>query len=662
VKLFDTLRARLLATLILASLSPLIVAQIIAVPWFGGSIERQAQNTLETHSTVATELFAEQMRARQTQVRAVAGLLTDAERREASRIGAELAEQAEAAGIDYLLFVDTKNVVRASTADEVGFTLTSEDVKEAARADEPTAHAQILPPGELVALGAADTYKIEVKETKGGTADEREEAGALSVVAVAPVKNASGKRVGAIVGVDVLKTDNTFVDGVVAKVGGVSTLFQNGVRVATTVKNDQGERAIGTVVSDEVRAVVLATGEPYRGEAFVVNKPYLTAYDPIRDSAGNVIGMLFVGLDQAPYAAEQRNFALGMGALLALAAVLAVILGTFASAQLSQPIRAVNAAAEQIAAGDLTVTVPEEGFAEARAMGRAFNSMIGTLRDLIGRVGTSTHKLESVSADIASAAAMEADGATAQASAVAEATATIAELDRSFAAVADGASRVVGIAEDSLEVADKGREAVETGTESVNRLAASAERVNEAVTELSQVAEDIGQVTFVIGSIAEQTKILALNAAIEAARAGEVGKGFGVVASEVRNLADSVSASVVRIEQLVRAIQDSTRELAVNAERQVALGAETGDDVMRTRDAFDEIYERMNRTAGAAREIAAAANEQQSAARQIVDVMHQVSEGVAGTASSARQLAAAAGDVSTEAESLQSGLRGFKSS
>ena len=70
------------------------------------------------------------------------------------------------------------------------------------------------------------------------------------------------------------------------------SLFQNGVRVATTVKNDEGERAIGTVVSDEVRAVVLTTGQPYRGEAFVVNKPYLTAYDAIRDPDGRVIGMV----------------------------------------------------------------------------------------------------------------------------------------------------------------------------------------------------------------------------------------------------------------------------------------------------------------------------------------------------------------------------------
>ena len=174
------------------------------------------------------------------------------------------------------------------------------------------------------------------------------------------------------------------------------------------------------------------------------------------------------------------------------------------------------------------------------------------------------------------------------------------------------------------------------------------------------MAGDIGQVTTVIRSIAEQTKILALNAAIEAARAGEAGKGFGVVAAQIRSLADSVSASVGQINSLVGGIQEASKTLASSSEQQVVFGTEALQDVMFTRDKFDEIYAKMDNTASAAREIAAAAEQQQSAAKQIVEVMHQVSEGVAGTATSAAQVADAAGNVKREAGSLSSRLKGFR--
>ncbi|TLM98125.1 MAG: hypothetical protein FDZ75_03080, partial [Actinobacteria bacterium] len=214
--------------------------------------------------------------------------------------------------------------------------------------------------------------------------------------------------------------------------------------------------------------------------------------------------------------------------------------------------------------------------------------------------------------------------------------------------------------EDSLEVAEDGRDAVRSGVGHVTRLANGASASLGAAASLNEVAEDIGQITFVIASIAEQTKILALNAAIEAARAGEAGRGFGVVATEIRTLADSVSTSVSRIAQLVSGIQGASRDLASTAEQQAELGAQTVAETERTVDKFDDIYARMQRTAEAAREIAAAATQQQSAARQIVGVMQQVNESVATTAASARQLADASDDVKREAGSLSDGLRGFK--
>ncbi|MDZ4169634.1 MAG: methyl-accepting chemotaxis protein [Coriobacteriia bacterium] len=654
-----TLRQRLMISYVISALIPLSVAMFVATPWFRSATGEQAQSTLETHATVMRSSFDDRLQDRGDQVGSIARLFRDAKLQSDAEISDELGRQSATLGFDYLMFVDRQGTVRASTEGLEARRLGWGAVERLRSSRDPQAFVAIVPARELQSLGATSGLDIEAKETDGGTVVPTEADGALALVALAPVATDTGS-VGTLVGIELLKGDNALVDSVVNKVGGVATVFQNGVRVATTVQNDAGERAVGTVISDKVRAAVLETGKPFRGEAFVVNRDYFAAYEPLIDPDDAVVGMLFVGLDKTPYDAASNAFSWAMGMVVLFGVVVAVLFAWFISNALARPVVAVGTAANQVASGDLTVQVPEKGFLEARITGAAFNKMTISLRGLIGSVSSSVTSLDSVATQIAQSSNLEAESATSQASSVAEATATIEELDRSFAAVADGARRVLEIAEDSLETAESGREAVEGGLGHVERLAGGAQVVLSAAGSLNAVAEDIGQVTFVIGSIAEQTKILALNAAIEAARAGEAGKGFGVVATEIRTLADSVSTSIGRIGALVQSIQDASRELAASAEAQAELGSSTVAETGRTRDKFDEIYERMHKTALAAREIATAASQQQSAARQIVDVMQQVSAGVTSNAASAQQLAQSAASVKTEASKLAGGLQGFK--
>jgi methyl-accepting chemotaxis protein len=645
---------------IVATLVPLGAATLLAVPWFRASIETEAQRALGTHQTVARELFAEKVVDRRDQVTALGRVFVGVESLSTEELQSELDKQASALKLSYLLFVDESGSVLGSTTGAVKHTITWPILKTMVGSQRSSGAVGIVPITELAALGRAKASEIALKETEGGSAPASEAVGALSIIGVAPVVNEQGKRVGALIGVETLKKDNAFVDSVVSKVGGVATVFQNGVRVATTVEDERGQRAIGTVVSDKVRAAVLDTGESFEGDALVVGRSYLASYEPIKDPTGEVVGMVFVGLDRAPYQIAARDFTLAMIGVTVLSVILGVGFALFGSLQMSTPFVAIGAAAERIAGGDLTVSVPDSGFREAQAMGEAFNAMASGLRSVLGNVRSSVTGLEAVASEIAAASTEKADHAASQASAVAQASATVEELDRSFVAVSDGARRVLEIAEDSLEAADSGRDTVLTAAGHIERLADGASSTLEAAGSLADVADDIDQVTFVIGSIAEQTKILALNAAIEAARAGEAGKGFSVVATEIRSLADSVSTSVGRIETLVRSIQEASKALAATARQQAELGETTAGESRHTRDKFDEIFERMTRTASAAREIATAASQQQSAARQIVQVMQQVSEGVAGSATSAQQLAGAAGDIKRETSSLSNGLQGFK--
>jgi len=655
-----SLKTRLLIGFVSAALVPLLIATTLAVTWYRSSLENDARRALRVSAATAGGLLDERVNDRSSQIASVARVFSSAETRTPKKLPVELERQSAALDLSYLLFVDEKGVVKGSTSGQMGHVLVWDQLERVAKGQKPTTFIGIVPVTELVPLEQAQKLQLVVKPMEGGSAEQAEAAGALSIVAVAPVRSESGARVGAIVGVKTLKLDESFVDSIAQKTNGAATVFQNGVRVATTVRDDQDKRVVGTPVSDPVRLAVLKSGNHFEGDVKIAGKAYLGSYDPIRDVDGKIVGMLFVGLDRSPFSSAARTFTLGMTAMCLLGILFAVISAYVASRGIASPIYGIITAAEQVATGDLTVSVPEEGFREAQTMGRTFNAMTGALRDLIGNVGASASNLDAVAGEITVAASSEADGASEQASAVAEATATLEELDRSFGAVAEGARRVREIAEDSLEVADSGKGLVQGHATQVAILADSAGNVLTSVDDLTQAAQDIGQFTTVIRSVAEQTKILALNAAIEAARAGEAGKGFGVVAAQIRTLADSVSLSVGQINKLVGGIQEASKALASNAEQQVVHGTETVQETMFMRDKFDEIYARMDNTAAAAREIAAAASQQQAATKQIVAVMQQVSEGVSGTASSARQVSGAANDVKREAGTLSSGLRGFR--
>jgi len=654
------LRRVLMMVLALAVLLPVVAIGLFAIPWYQSSLRTEALRTLETHATVAQEQLRERQRTRVSQLETLSrttfqttSFANDAD------LGSELQRQGALLNYDHLLWVDTAGVAHGSSTGQFGHKLAWPELSKMSRSKEATAFMAIIPPSELYSLGIPDKYTVALKEAEGGSASATEVAGALAIVSLSPVTK-NGKRAASIVGIDVLKLDNAFTDDIQTKLGGQATLFQNGVRVATTVRTAEKARAVGTPVSDKVRAAVLGGGEKFRGEAKVVGESYIAAYDPLRDSEGKIIGMMFTGIANAPYQAALVKFAVVFTVVLVLGLAVALTLGWFASGVVTRPIDGVVDAASRISDGDLTTNVPETGYHEAIAMGSAFNAMTTQLRGVLQQVGTSATKLDTVSGEIAVASLSEAETASEQASSVAEATATIEELTRSFSAVADGARRVLEIAEDSLEVAEDGRTKVEGGAYAVQRLAGGSAQVEEAAATLAEVAESIDQVTYVIGSIAEQTKILALNAAIEAARAGEAGKGFAVVSKEIRTLADSVTTSVTRIESLVTGIQSASKALSTTAGEQTRMAEDSVMSAMETRESLEGMIDQMSRTAAAAREIAAAATQQQSAAKQIVDVMHQVSQGVSGSAVSSRQLADSAGDVKRESEELSRGLGRFR--
>lgn len=651
-----SLRARLIIGFVAITALALAAAAAFGVLRFDDLMKEQAQSALATNMSVASSLLDDATRNTSAAVADTAAdvSLSDADEPTRLALTNDLARRAQLAGITYFAVVATTGEVRATTLGTPVYETSWEQLRGWTGVTAPVTEFAILPVAELESIGLANRLRLTPKETPKGTIVPGEAEGALAIVSAAPIDG------GVLVGIRILKLQNELVDSVVAKVGGVSTVFQNGVRVSTTVKNDNGDRAIGTVVSDQVRGTTLQSGTPFNGEAFVVNRKYLTSYAPLKDAGGNVLGMLFVGVDDAPYANTTRSFIITFGALI-LGALLVSIAGAFnISKSLTAPLASVGDAASRVATGDLTVQVPETGYRDIRALSRSFNTMTSGLKAIIGQVDTTVNQLRAVAAEISAASRASAEQATYQASSVAETTATLEQLTRSFQAVSDGATRVLQVAEDALESAQTGAATVDKAHTAMDELATGAEGMADAAAAMYEVSDSITDMTSIITGIAEQTKILALNAAIEAARAGAAGKGFAVVSSEIRTLADSVAVSAARIVEMVSAIQDAAAKLQKQAAQQSDLSTTTVQFSDESRRTFEMIVQQMTDTAMAAREIAEATVQQTRASGQLVEAMHQVSSSTRESAAATKQLASSAESVKGEAEALARGFTRFK--
>ncbi len=369
--------------------------------------------------------------------------------------------------------------------------------------------------------------------------------------------------------------------------------------------------------------------------------------------------------------------------------------------------------AHRLAEGDLTVQVAPQS--ESDQLGNAFAGMVAKLRELVGQVQTSALSLADTSNQLGSAAsetgaavqqvtstiqqvaqgaqqqsvsaqatsesvdqlnqtiARVAGGAQEQARTAEEASTRAAEMAAGVEQVAAQASRVAETSQKSREAAINGSRMVQEAITGIGRLKETVNHTAAQIDSLGQASEQIGAVVDTIDDIAEQTNLLALNAAIEAARAGEHGRGFAVVADEVRKLAERSSGETRQIAQLVRDVQAGVRS-AVDAMHTGTQEAEAGTGLaVRAGEALDQIVQATEQTveqvssiAGAAKEMARSSSyvagalgringlvrEAEKAAEQMESLAQQVARAVEAAAATAEENSAATEEVSASAEEM----------
>jgi methyl-accepting chemotaxis protein len=315
-------------------------------------------------------------------------------------------------------------------------------------------------------------------------------------------------------------------------------------------------------------------------------------------------------------------------------------------------------AAERIAANDLTVQVTPKS--EKDVLGNAFKTMITNLTAMIRQVTDNSTQLVSAATEIASSSEQMARGSQEQTGQTSQVSSAVEEMTATIVESSKNASEAAGQAKEAANAARAGNQVVSQTIEGMNRIAQVVQESAKTVQELSKSSDKIGEIIGVIDDIADQTNLLALNAAIEAARAGEQGRGFAVVADEVRKLAERTGKATKEITDMIKGIQNDTKGAVTSMEQGI-------NEVQQGRELADKAGESLTAIAGYAQKVmdmvqqmATAAEEQSAASEQIARSVEGIAKVTKENATGVEQSAAAAEQLNRQAEGLQKMVSRFK--
>lgn len=606
---------------------------------------RQAEGATAKDLSVALSIFGDLVRKTDVSVREFTRrpmMVESTAKRALDVLSVGVAEYRESPHLHYMTVVDAQGAVIAQvgSAFPPGENLSQHPALR--RALQGTAISGLWVEDErlIQRAGLASRAKIDIKTSAQSHATSRQaERRGLVSGAAWPIQDASGKVVGAVVGGFLHNQDYEMVDALRRMLYqgmesiGTATVFLGDVRISTNVLDHQGQRAIGTLVSEAIYQTVLQQGQSFRGRALVVDKWYESAYAPLRDLDDKVVGILYVGVEEEPFlkpsatAVSQAMSRFATYFVLATLGCVAFSLWLFIrfGKRLVGPLALLTQSARRLAQGDLDVEVPtptthdELGTLQLamRNMTEGLRALVKTSRDGINSLSTSTMQISATARQAQSTAAS-------QATAIQEASATIAEIRATSKVAAESAGEVVEISERALETGQRGIVSVgraKEGLQLIGRIIDIVEMVNE---------------------LAEQSNVLAVNASVEAARAGDVGKGFGVVAGEVRSLAGQSKKAARQIRDILEQIESSGSELA------------------RAHEVIADLVQVLEQASQKARQIAGSASQQAAGMNQLGEAMEHVVRGGRDTAEGAHQLEVAVVGLNKLASELNATIKRYQ--
>ena len=503
-----------------------------------------------------------------------------------------------------------------------------------------------------------------------------------------------GSQVGAAVfGADL--SSGAFVNKMKELLGVECTIFLDDVRVTTTVLRD-GKPVINTKLNNAtIFDAVMKRGEIVFAQNEIAGSKYDTAYWPWQNLRGKKNGIFFVGLSRDAIAAAERSVLFSFLFCGVIAGVLMIGGGLVFSRALAKPLVQAKNYAEQVSAGDFSGTLTIETKDEVGALARSLRQMVDNLKVKIAEAGERSREASEQAAS-ANAAMQEAQAAKEKAEAGQRACLAAAEnvekvvgelvraaenLDYQIVAanrnasiqqaqmdscatameqmnstvleVARNASIAAEGSDNAKNKAQRGASVVEDSIQGLRRVQQGATELRAIMGELGKGAESIGAVMTVISDIADQTNLLALNAAIEAARAGEAGRGFAVVADEVRKLAEKTMTATKEVGTVICTIQQEARRSIESVDATGSHLVSASELASESGRSLKEIVDESVSTAEQVQSIATAAEEQSATSEQITHSLEEINANAAETAKAMQQSAQAVDGLSHQVNRLR---------
>lgn len=368
-----------------------------------------------------------------------------------------------------------------------------------------------------------------------------------------------------------LEDNESLADKLLLQTGAATAIYRNDTCISTSIKDSKGNRLLGIKAPADVTSSVIGQGKEYAGEVLIDGRTYICKYIPVHDENKKVIGMLFSGIDKSEITKTIADINTAILIATILIIILAYVVTMIFVNKLLKNFQVLSNSINVISTGDLTEACYIKSNDEIKDIADNLNSMRDKIRQLISNISINSTRLSEISSLISS---------TSQ-----EIGASTEEIYSSVTSISEGASnqaaeieKCVGITNslsemisdiiqqldttisDSMEMKDKNKKGLNAVEELKDKLQKNTLHSNQVAQGISDIAYKSGRIESIISTInniAEQTNLLSLNASIEAARAGDAGKGFSVVANEIRKLSENSRLATGEIADMIKDVKFS---------------------------------------------------------------------------------------------------------